>query len=222
MKEIEKNNVNKKIDKILKENEFQKGITLIALVITIIVLLILAGVTISLILGQRNILQMASDSVIKSEKIEIIERAKIDIMEKQTQNLGKFKQKDLEEILNKYGTLSNEQEENILDKTLTTTDQKHQIKVNEIWNKPFEGKISFTINGLNEQSYNGTYEVEKGTTWEEFINATFPKNFQDWVCIKETNEIIVNIVDAGYVITFSYLITANGNNVKRNDVIIER
>ncbi len=222
MKEIEKNNVNKKIDKILKENEFQKGITLIALVITIIVLLILAGVTISLILGQRNILQMASDSVIKSERIEIIERAKIDIMEKQTQNLGKFKQKDLEEILNKYGTLSNEQEENILDKTLTTTDQKHQIKVNEIWNKPFEGKISFTINGLNEQSHNGTYEVEKGTTWEEFINATFPKNFQDWVCIKETNEIIVNIVDAGYVITFSYLITANGNNVKRNDVIIER
>jgi flagellar basal body-associated protein FliL len=37
----------------------QKGITLIALVITIIVLLILAGITISLTLGEHGILNMA-------------------------------------------------------------------------------------------------------------------------------------------------------------------
>lgn len=37
----------------------QKGITLIALVITIIILLILAGITISLTLGEHGIINMA-------------------------------------------------------------------------------------------------------------------------------------------------------------------
>lgn len=40
----------------------QNGITLIALVITIIVLLILAGITISLTVGQRGILNRAQEA----------------------------------------------------------------------------------------------------------------------------------------------------------------
>lgn len=40
----------------------QKGITLVALVITIIVLLILAGVTISLVIGNNGILNQARES----------------------------------------------------------------------------------------------------------------------------------------------------------------
>ncbi len=40
----------------------QKGITLVALVITIIVLLILAGITISLTLGEHGILNMAKEA----------------------------------------------------------------------------------------------------------------------------------------------------------------
>ncbi len=40
----------------------QKGITLVALVITIIVLLILAGITISLTLGERGIFNMAQQA----------------------------------------------------------------------------------------------------------------------------------------------------------------
>ena len=40
----------------------QKGITLVALIITIIVLLILAGVTISLVLGDNGILNHAEDA----------------------------------------------------------------------------------------------------------------------------------------------------------------
>lgn len=40
----------------------QKGITLVALVITIIVLLILAGITISLTLGEHGIIRRAQDA----------------------------------------------------------------------------------------------------------------------------------------------------------------
>ena len=45
----------------------KKGITLIALVVTIIVLLILAGVSISMLTGQNGILTQASESKLKSE-----------------------------------------------------------------------------------------------------------------------------------------------------------
>lgn len=51
----------------------QKGITLVALVITIIVLLILAGITISLTIGQRGIItraQEAGQNYVNSQKRE--------------------------------------------------------------------------------------------------------------------------------------------------------
>ena len=54
----------------LKKNELKnsKGITLIALVITIIVLLILAGVSIAMLSGDNSILQKAADAKTKTEK----------------------------------------------------------------------------------------------------------------------------------------------------------
>lgn len=48
----------------------QKGITLVALVITIIVLLILAGVSISLVVGNNGVLTQASTAVVKTRNAE--------------------------------------------------------------------------------------------------------------------------------------------------------
>ncbi len=55
----------------------QKGITLIALVITIIVLLILAGVSIAMLTGQNGILTKASGASEKSTVGEIDEAIKL-------------------------------------------------------------------------------------------------------------------------------------------------
>ena len=55
----------------LKNN---KGITLIALVITIIVLLILAGVSIAMLTGENGILTRANDASDDSKKAEIAEK----------------------------------------------------------------------------------------------------------------------------------------------------
>ncbi len=52
----------------------QKGITLIALVITIIVLLILAGVSIAMLTGENGILTQANSSKSETNKSEAIER----------------------------------------------------------------------------------------------------------------------------------------------------
>ena len=56
-----------------------KGITLIALVITIIVLLILAGVSIAMLTGQNGILTQASNSKEKTSAAEVAERVNMEL-----------------------------------------------------------------------------------------------------------------------------------------------
>ena len=55
----------------------QKGITLIALVITIIVLLILAGVSIAMLTGENGILTKATQSTKETAKGEAVEAVKL-------------------------------------------------------------------------------------------------------------------------------------------------
>lgn len=59
----------------------EKGITLIALVITIIVLLILAGVTIATLTGDNGILTKASESKEKTEREARKEEVKLAVIE---------------------------------------------------------------------------------------------------------------------------------------------
>ena len=65
-----------------KTNE--KGITLIALVVTIIVLLILAGVSISLLAGGDGIMAKAQSAITKNNEAEAKERVALRIAEYQT------------------------------------------------------------------------------------------------------------------------------------------
>ena len=57
----------------------EKGITLIALVITIIVLLILASVTIATLTGENGILTRANDAKEQTEIASVKEQAQLDI-----------------------------------------------------------------------------------------------------------------------------------------------
>ena len=68
----------------LKRN---KGITLIALVITIIVLLILAGVSIAMLTGQNGILTQAQNASTQTEIAEAKEQAQMDILAWQSAQL---------------------------------------------------------------------------------------------------------------------------------------
>lgn len=65
----------------------QKGITLIALVITIIVLLILAGVSIAMLTGENGILTKATTAKEKSLEGEVVEAIKLGIAEIQADKL---------------------------------------------------------------------------------------------------------------------------------------
>ena len=62
-----------------------RGVTLIALVITIIVLLILAGVSIATLTGENGVLTQAENAGTQTEIAEVIEKAKLDILAWQTE-----------------------------------------------------------------------------------------------------------------------------------------
>ena len=66
----------------------EKGITLIALVVTIIVLLILAGISISMLTGQNGILNRASQAKKAQSTSQVEELAKLKLQELYTDNLG--------------------------------------------------------------------------------------------------------------------------------------
>lgn len=109
-----------------------KGITLISLVVTIIILLILAGVTIATLMGDNGLINKAKDAKIKTEIAGIKEEIQTDILGKQAENNGNISDDSLKAILEKYGTLS--EEEKLTDKTLTTTKGSYEIKVSDIFN----------------------------------------------------------------------------------------
>ena len=95
-----------------------------------------------MITGDNGILKRATEAKEKSERLEIIETAQIDIAGKQIQNDGSLSEEELVEILtsseyNTKGTLSDNGEESVLDKILTSSDGQYQIPVSEIYNGPF-------------------------------------------------------------------------------------
>ena len=55
----------------------KKGITLISLVVTIIVLLILAGITISMLFGENGLLNRATDATEEYSKAEAKEKVEL-------------------------------------------------------------------------------------------------------------------------------------------------
>ena len=123
----------------------QKGITLIALVITIIVLIILAGVSIAMVVGDNGIILQAQNARRETEIADIKEKVQMDILEKQTANKGNIAKGEFVGILNEYfeGVPT---EENLPEDLTTLTLQakeeygSHAINIGEIWNGAF-GKI---------------------------------------------------------------------------------
>ena len=63
-----------------------KGVTLIALAVTIVVMLILAGVTISVLNGENGIVKQAQKAKEESKIKELKEKVRIDIAGKRVEN----------------------------------------------------------------------------------------------------------------------------------------
>ena len=79
-----------------------RGITLIALIITIIVLLILAGVSIAMLTGDNGILTQAQNARNRTEEAQDVEKIKLAVSEAQIGENGyeELNQNNLQKALN--------------------------------------------------------------------------------------------------------------------------
>ena len=96
----------------IKVDRKNKGITLIALVITIIVLLILAGVTIATLTGDNGILTKATEAKEETRAAEVEERVNLWKSEKEISNYTNGdikKENELLEEMKKKGILFEEE-----------------------------------------------------------------------------------------------------------------
>ncbi len=104
MKKLERK-INKREYKKERDRLKEKGITLIALVITIIVLLILAGVTIATITGEDGILKKAINAKEKADQANAEEQVQIAVMGSYNDR-GNLDYESLKENLNKISGIS--------------------------------------------------------------------------------------------------------------------
>ena len=131
------------------EENSNKGITLIALVITIIVLLILAGVSIATLTGENGILTRASDADVETRAATVEEKKNLWKTEKQTDNYtGENTAQTLEELLN-----------DLEGEKLITAEER--TKIEETGHVVIGSKdISFS-DGLTEASYTITSSLDE-------------------------------------------------------------
>ena len=143
----------------------RKGITLIALVITIIVLLILAGVTIAMLTGENGILTQTKKAKTATEVAEIKERVETDVLGWQAGNNGEeINSAELKTILDKY---FNEVPEDYYKDTEITAKNEyggHTMKVSDV----YDDKIPIS----KETSYVGCYaDIDDDGTVDGIIYA---------------------------------------------------
>ena len=112
------------LNKIKKKNN---GITLIALVITIIVLLILAAISIAMLTGQNGILTQAQNAKNKTEEAQIIEQIRLDIEAIKSEKQGEISENQYIDILEKYGDIKNN------GSTLITKNGNFSLNISDIY-----------------------------------------------------------------------------------------
>ena len=175
-------------NKLLNEN---KGITLIALVITIVVLLILAGVTIAMLTGENGILTQAQNAKTVTENKNAEEKVKLAIMAARSQtqdaslNLDKLKT----EVTTNYGG----QVEGTEFPVTVVIDGK-SFRINSEGNE-FEEKVTIEEgNGTNVGDVIAVTST-KGTT-EEFYVLSYDEGTKKAKALAKYNLMVGEIYDS--------------------------
>ena len=145
-----------------KEKKNEIGITLIALVITIIVLLILAGVSIATLTGQNGILTQAQNAAEQTEIANAKEQAQLDILAWQSDKLEKGESTDLDNSIIKGILTGKDYVGTAGDESFTTKDGKYEIPYSELYQAG-----SSNPGGDDQEGSSAGEEVAKPSTWPE-------------------------------------------------------
>ena len=154
------------------KNMRNRGITLIALVITIIVLLILAGVTIATLTGENGILTRANDAKIATEKAVAKEKVEMEV----AGSFDQYRQFDMDALKQNLKNNLKLPDSAIVDNgdgSITVTVDGYEVKVDENGKVTVEGEVTETPGGGDEtEGDNVTLSEIKGKYFGEDTTIT--------------------------------------------------
>ena len=181
--------IKRTMDKIKKQ---QKGITLIALVVTIIILLILAGVSIAMLTGNNGVLTQAKSAKENTRVGEVQEKVKLAAQAALTDNLGNGIEKEkFQEELNNMFTQGEQVglEYDETNKKYTVTVDKYEVEVSnmgavgEAKEATIQAKLTLTYKNTEQKAgENVASVVDK--------NVPIPTNFYYVGGTKDTGVVI--------------------------------
>ena len=147
-----------------------KGITLIALVITIIVLLILAGVSIAMLTEQNGILSQANTAKTQTEIADAKEQAKLDIVAWQSDKMEKGKDSTLSDSIIKGILTGKDYVKEAKDTSFITAKGDHEIPYSDLYTKTDTGTGKVQPGVIVEKTEKNNYSDGADT-------ATVPAGF---------------------------------------------
>ena len=155
----------------------ERGITLIALVVTIIVLLILAGISIGAITGDNGIINQAQTAKEETEKGNVIEKAQKDILAITASGRSDITQQELHDILEKY--FESVPDDVDTDDILTTKEEyggKYEIAVSDIYDGEIEikGITAAELTDEQKKELYGKYVTNYECSSNDAIETTAP------------------------------------------------
>ena len=183
---------------IINQKEAQKGITLIALVITIIVLLILAGVSIAMLTGQNGILTQAQNAKTTTENKSAEEKVKLAVMgaraDDGTLTVGKLRT----ELANYGGTVEGDTF------PVTATVDGKSFTVNDKGNVELAGeKQPVTREGIEVGDYvsytpdtatGKTYDADKLKKGGHTSTQTVKKEDLNWRVLRKNDDGSIDLI----------------------------
>jgi hypothetical protein len=185
------------------------GITLIGLVITIIVLLILAGVSINSIIGENGILTKAQDAVSQTDIAEVTEKVQMDLVELQmNSNSRGIDEESFVSVLSKYGEVGFDSDG---EPVTLTTEKGNVIDVKDLYSGNFSAdgpklddsgllakKYTLTLDDATEITIPKDYGLVDPLTEalvtekEQYLNILTSENVENGIVIqdKEGNQFV--------------------------------
>ncbi len=147
----------------------QKGITLVALVVTIIVLLILAGVSISLVLGNNGVITRASGSVVANKIGAMREALDMSLASCETDYMSEWtKNTSLERDDNDSGYNNFE---NYMKAAGYDVDKANLATETEVWNSEGDGE-AIKVTDANKSSATFTVLIDPNSGKATITNPT--------------------------------------------------
>ena len=133
-----------------------KGITLIALVITIIILLILAGVTITMLTGDNGVLKQATNARETNTKAELEEQVKLAVIASRVNDTANIDLKTLDEEINKISgtTITKSADDNL---PWTVKKGNYEVTITA------EGTITTNTTGKDDGKKDDETKIDYGT-----------------------------------------------------------